>query len=43
MNQNTNGVNFELIDNNNKPDNAAKNNIFRGTASYITSEYTFSL
>ena len=43
MNQNTTGVNFELTDNNNRSENAAKNNIFRGTANYITSENTFSL
>ena len=43
MNHNTTGVNFELIDDNNWSENAAKNNIFRGTANYITSENTFSL
>ena len=42
MNQNTTGVNFELIDNNNRSENAAKNNILRGTAN-LTSENTFSL
>ena len=44
MNQNTNGVNFdELIDDNNRSDIAAKHDIFRGTANYITSENTLSL
>ena len=43
MNHNTTGVNFELIDDNNWSENAAKNDIFRGTANYITSENTFSL
>ena len=45
MNQKyTTGVNFELIDDNNRTENAAANNdIFRGTANYITSENTFSL
>jgi len=28
MNQNTTGVNFELTDDNNRSENAAKNNIF---------------
>ena len=44
MNQNTNGVNFELTDDNmyNRSESAAKNDIFRGTANYITSENTFS-
>ena len=43
MNQNTNGVNFELIDDNNRSESAAKNDILRGTANYITSENTFLL
>ena len=43
MNQNTTGVNFELIDDKNWPEIAAKHDIFRGTANYITSENTFSL
>ena len=43
MNQNTNGVNFELTDDNNRSESVAKNDIFRGTANYITSENTFSL
>ena len=43
MNQNTNGVNFELIVGNNRSESAAKNDILRGTANYITSENTFSL
>ena len=43
MNQNTNGVNFELIVGNNRSESAAKNDILRGTANYITSEITFSL
>ena len=34
MNQNTNGVNFELTDDNNRSESAAKNDIFRGTANY---------
>ena len=37
MNQNTNGVNFELTDDNNRSEKAAKNDIFRGTANYTTS------
>ena len=36
MNQNTNGVNFELTDDNNRSESAAKNDIFRGTANHIT-------
>ena len=43
MNQNTTGVNFELIDDNNRSENAAKNDILKGTANYITSTNTFSL
>ena len=43
MNQNTNGVNFELTDDNNRSESAAKKDIFRGTANYITTENTFSL
>ena len=43
MNQNTTGVNFELTDENNRSESAARNDIFRGTANYITSENTFSL
>ena len=43
MNQNITGKNFELTDDNNRSENAAKNDIFRGTANYITSENTFSL
>ena len=45
MNQKyTTGVNFELIDDNNRTENAAaKNDLFRGTVNYITSENTFSL
>ena len=43
MNQKyTTGVNFKLIDDNNRT-TAAKNDIFRGTVNYITSENTFSL
>ena len=34
MNQNTTGVNFELTDDNNRSESAAKNDIFRGTANY---------
>ena len=37
MNLNTNGVNFELIVGNNRSESAAKNDIFIGTANYITS------
>ena len=43
MNQNTNGVNFELTDDNKRSESAAKNDIFRGTANHITSKNTFSL
>ena len=44
MNQNTNGVKFQLTDDNNRSESAAKNvDILRGTANYITSENTFSL
>ena len=43
MNQNTNGVSFELTDNNNRSESAAKNDILRGTANYITTENTFSV
>ena len=43
MNQNTNGVSFELTDDNNRSESAAKNDILRGTANYITTENTFSL
>ena len=43
MNQNTNGMNFEVIDDNNKSESDAKNDIFRGTANYITTKNTFSL
>ena len=39
----TSGVNFELTDDNNRSESAAKNDILRGTADYITSENTFSL
>ena len=42
MKQNTNGVNFDS-DDINRSESAAKNDIFRGTANYITSENTFSL
>ena len=34
-------MNFELTDDNNRSESAAKNDIFRGTANYITSENTF--
>ena len=43
MNQNTNGVKFQLTDDNNRSESAAKNYILRGTANYITCENTFSL
>ena len=44
MNQNTTGVNLELIDDNNRSESAAKHDIFRGTAHYITyRKYFFTL
>ena len=43
MNQNTNGMSFELTDDNNRSKSAAKNDILRGTANYVTTENTFSL
>ena len=44
MNQNTNGVSFDLTDDNKRSESAGKNDILRGTANYIlTSENTFLL
>ena len=43
MNQNTNGMSFELTDDNNRSKSAAKNDILRGTANYVTTENSFSL
>ena len=43
MNQNTNGVSFELTDDNNRSESAAKIDIFRGTANHITSENTLMM
>ena len=43
MNQNTNGMSFELTDDNNRSNSAAKNDILRGTANYVTTENSFSL
>ena len=42
MNQDTDGVKFELIDDNKRSESTAKNDVFRGRANYITTENTFS-